>query len=303
MSIPNYQELMLPVLKKIEQLGNTSKKEITPLISKDLQLSEQERSVRIKSGGLLIQNRVGWAVSYMKQGGLVYYPSRGRVEITDIGKEVLKKNPKIIDNEYLKQFDDFNNFLERNRVNTKKDSATIRTSDEHNPETPEEQIDTALKTIETNLVNDLLEAISNQSPQFFEQLVVDLMLAMGYGGEVEDAGLVTNYTNDEGIDGLIKEDKLGLETIYLQAKRWQATIGRPEIQKFVGALQGKRAKKGVFITTSKFSHDAEEYAKTLDCKVVLIDGQLLARYMIEYDVGVQSEKQVSLKKIDEDYWG
>ncbi len=304
MAIPNYQQLMLPVLKRIETFHKTSKRELTPLIADDVKLNLDERTRRVSSGNTIIQSRIGWTISYLKQAGLVEYPERGKVAITDLGKRVLLEFPPQIDNDFLKKFDSFKDFIKRNRQSTKERNQQNKSHQEleTSEQIPEEQIASALVEIESKLAGEILDLIQSQSPQFFEKLVVELLLAMGYGGAAEDSGLVTSYTNDEGIDGFIKEDKLGLDMIYLQAKRWQSTIGRPEIQKFVGALQGKRAKKGVFISTSRYSSEAMDFIKNLDCKVVLIDGEQLAKYMIEFNVGVQTEKDFAIKKIDEDYW-
>jgi len=173
---------------------------------------------------------------------------------------------------------------------------------EHQTETPEEILQKAYQNMRGELASDVLGRVKANSPNFFESLVVDLMVAMGYGGSRSDAGAAIGHAGDEGVDGIIKEDKLGLDTIYLQAKRWEGTVGRPEIQKFVGALHGKRAKKGVFITTGRFSEDAVEYIRNIDPKVILIDGRKLADFMIEYNVGITPMTVYEVKRVDSDYF-
>lgn len=304
MPIPSYQELMLPVLKALSDRKVTTKRDMATVMTLEFHLNQEECKLILPSGSsTYIENRTGWAVSYLKQAGLLYYPSRGKVQITESGLEYLKKNPSEINNKALLKIPTFAEFIERSRSKVKNQTAKIdQEIIEDSKYDPEEMLYQSYEVLRSSLAQELLEKIQSMSPAFFEQLVVDLMLAMGYGGSEIDSGQVTALTGDEGIDGIIKEDKLGLDQIYLQAKRWDNPVSRPEIQKFVGALQGKRAKKGVFITTSRFTQEAVEYSKNLDCKVVLIDGQKLAELMITHDVGVQSRRVLEMKKVDEDYF-
>jgi restriction system protein len=225
---------------------------------------------------------------------------RGVFKISSSGIDLLRNSPEKIDIDYLQRFDTFIEF--RNRSPDTNVGCTAESSPQENKATPEEALDLAYKELRDDLATQLLTQIKISHPSFFEKLVVDLMLKMGYGGPGDDAGTVTAYGRDGGIDGVINEDTLGLDVIYLQAKRWDNTVGRPEIQKFVGALHGNRAKKGVFLTTSQFSADAIEYAKAIDPKVMLIDGSKLAQLMIDYNVGVSSTQTYEIKRVDTDYF-
>jgi len=231
----------------------------------------------------------------MKKAGLIEHPKRGVFKITDRGKAVLADNPPRIDVKFLNQFPEFIKFRS---LRHKKTPATI----EPETRTPEEALDAAYGQIRADLEAEILSAVSAGSPEFFERLVVDVLVHMGYGGNRKDAGQAVGKRGDGGIDGIIKEDKLGLDTIYIQAKKWDNTVSRPEIQKFAGALQGVRAHKGVFITTSGFSSGAEEYAHNIENKIVLIDGQMLAGLMIDHNVGVASHDVYEVKKLDTDYF-
>lgn len=210
----------------------------------------------------------------------------------------MKQGHASIDIAVLEQYPEFVEF----RYERKSGKKTVKEAVVDSQETPEETLQSSYQSIRSDLVGDLLARIGDNSPEFFESLVVDLMLAMGYGGSKLDAGQALGKSGDEGIDGIIKEDKLGLDIVYLQAKRWEGSIGRPEIQKFVGALHGKRAKKGVFITTSNFSQEAMSYVSTIDPKVVLIDGQMLAELMIDHGLGVSTVTSYEIKRVDLDYF-
>jgi restriction system protein len=225
---------------------------------------------------------------------------RGVFKISTSGIDLLRNPPERIDINYLQRFDAFNEFRKKT---TEINTDTVEPSlPKENKATPEEALELAYKDLRDDLATQLLAQIKASHPSFFEKLVVDLMLKMGYGGPGDDAGTVTSYGHDGGIDGVINEDTLGLDVIYLQAKRWDNTVGRPEIQKFVGALHGKRAKKGVFLTTSSFSADAIEYAKAIDSKVVLIDGLKLSQLLVDFDVGVSTAQTYTIKRIDTDYF-
>ena len=299
--IPDYQTLMLPVLKSVSDEKEHKIKEITSILSNEFSLTDEELNVLIPSGTQSVfYNRVGWARTYLKKAGLIESESKGSLKITERGKNVLKENPTRIDNKFLKQFEEFVEF--QNKVNVKKDKIEIET--DYTNQTPEELIESAFQNFQKSLAEDLLDKIRNVTPSFFEKLVVSLLVKMGYGGSIKDAGKAVGKTGDEGIDGIIKEDKLGLDVIYIQAKRWKENniIGRPEIQKFVGALAGQGAKKGIFITTSSFSKEALEYKPMNDTKVIRIDGIELANLMIEYNLGVAPLHSYELKKIDSDYF-
>lgn len=299
--IPDYQTLMLPVLKSVADGKEHKFREIADSIAKNFGLTEEELGCLLPSGNQSIfDNRVGWAKTYLKKACLIEYKGKGVLKITERGKQVLKDSPQKIDNKFLKQYDEFNDF--QNKVNPKEEKQETET--DYKNQTPEELIETAFHDFQKSLAEELLDKIRNVSPVFFEKLVVALLVKMGYGGSIKDAGQAIGRTGDEGIDGIIKEDKLGLDVIYIQAKRWKENnvIGRPEIQKFVGALAGQGAKKGVFITASSFTKEALDYKPMNDTKVILIDGMKLANLMIEYNLGVAQMHCYELKKLDNDYF-
>lgn len=299
---------MLPLLKISSDQSEHSSKQVLDQLGDQIGLSQEQREQKYAGGGSgsgpVFYDRVHWALSYLKNAGLVEGTRRGFFKITERGLDVLKRNPEMINVKFLKQFSEFNEFLNRSRL--EKDEATlISTKDPQEyftDNTPEEVLEDGYQLIKGNLVRDLLNSVKNSKPSFFEKLVVELIVAMGYGGSIKEAGHAIGKTGDEGIDGIIKEDLLGLDAIYLQAKKWDGTIGRPELQKFAGALQGQRAKKGIFITTGKFSNDALAYTKNIDSKIVLIDGNQLAEYMIEHNIGVSDVKRYIIKNINSDYF-
>lgn len=303
MPIPDYQTIMLPLLQSVADKKEYLFKDIVTLLGKQFRLTDQELSELLPSGqSLLFANRVGWARTYLKKAGLLDAPKRGMVSITERGLEVLKKKPTKVDNNLLKQFPEFLEFQ-----NIKKEDVEISghsDSAQTEKQTPEETIDLAYQNIRQSLAQELIDTVRRLSPTFFERLVVELLVKMGYGGSIKDAGRAIGKTGDEGIDGTIKEDKLGLDIIYIQAKRWQAgnIVGRPELHKFVGALAGQGAKKGIFITTSSFSKDALNYAPKNETKIVLIDGVQLAQLMIDYDLGVSVQRAYEIKRLDNDYF-
>jgi len=302
MSMPKYHEVFLPLLKILKgEAGNPATISfLVSAISKELGLSEEEVREKIPSGRVsVIRSRVGWAKSYLKQAGLIEYPKRGLSVITDRGLQVLSQKPDGFNVDFLLQFPEFREFKSRRKD---KAEGEITGEDEFTNETPEETFGLAYKRIRDSLASELLNEVKSASPEFFEKVVIDLLLAMGYGGSRTDAGEAVGKSGDGGIDGIIKEDRLGLDIIYIQAKRWGATVGRPEIQKFAGALQGQRAKKGVFITTSNFTTDAWVYAKNIESKIILIDGSQLADFMIDFNIGVSTQDVFEIKKIDDDYF-
>ncbi|QGQ21939.1 restriction endonuclease [Gimesia benthica] len=298
MTIPDFQTIMLPLLKHISDGKIHTVRILKDTLADYLELSDEERHKLLPSGQQTVfHNRVAWAKTYMERAGLLETVTRGQFTITDRGREVLNSSVDRIDQSFLLQFDEFRDFKSRDKND---DETTVEKKTEI--ETPEEALQTAYKQIREDLAADLIYQVKRMTPVFFEKLVLDLMLAMGYGGSQDTAGSLTVAGADEGIDGVINEDQLGLDIVYLQAKRWENQVGRPEIQKFVGALHGKRARKGVFLTTSTFSRDAHQYVETIDPKVVLIDGNRLAQLMIDFNVGVSTAQSYFIKRIDSDYF-
>lgn len=300
MAIPDYQTCMLPFLRYLADGNEHTLRDTEESLAEHFGLTPAERAELLPSGQQgIFKNRIGWARTYLKKALLLDSPKRGIFRITERGLNTLAANPTKIDVKYLEQFPEFIEFREISKT----ENGTITAPEATPPKTtPEEAIELAYQGIRELLSQELLSRILACSPTFFEQLVVELLVKMGYGGSRRDAGERIGQTGDGGIDGIIKEDRLGLDTIFIQAKRWQGTVGRPEIQKFVGALQGQRAKKGVFITTSSYTSEAADYASRIDTKVVLIDGKRLADLMIDFDVGVAAAASYVVKRIDTDYF-
>lgn len=303
MAIPKYDEMYRELLEILADLQVHRSGEIRNQIASKFHVSDAERRELLPSGRQAVfHNRVGWGCTYLKKAGLIESPARGAFRLTPLGKQALANAPQRIDNQYLSQFDSFRKFLQPD------DTAAAAEPSESVPDSgqsPQDVLDTAYQQIQAALSDDLLGEIMGQSPSFFEHLVVKLLERMGYGGSLSDAGVVVGQSGDEGIDGIIREDKLGFDMIYIQAKRWDPDkgIGRPEIQKFVGALVGQGAGKGLFITTAQFTREAREYAqKQHTTKVVLVDGQMLAKLMIEYNVGVSTEITYEIKRLDRDFF-
>lgn len=298
MAIPDYQTCMLPLLNFYADSQDHTFREAVESLAKVFHLTDEERREMLPSGQQeVFVNRIGWARTYMKKAGLIETPKRGVNKITQRGLDVLKKNPSKIDVYYLAQFQEFQEFRALRHTKTEEESEI-----EPNSKTPEESLEGAYQKLRVDLASDLLQRLKTCSPTFFERLVVEVIVKMGYGGTRKDAGKAVGKSGDGGIDGIIKEDKLGLDAIYIQAKRWENTVGRPEIQKFIGALAQQRAKKGLFITTSSFSADAEDCVSRIEAKVVLIDGETLAQLMIDHNVGVSTVGIYEVKKIDSDYF-
>ncbi|MFZ5517935.1 MAG: restriction endonuclease [Candidatus Zhuqueibacterota bacterium] len=303
MAIPDYQTILLPLLKFLGDGEMKSSSETSEKLADEFRLSEEERKALLQSGQQSIfVNRIAWAKVYLKKAGLIESPKRGCYRITELGEKVLKENPLKIDNAFLTQFEDFNRFWTRQHAVRKKGDETELGPDLSNDKTPEEFLEIGYQKIQSDLISEILKNIKTCSSTFFERLVVELLVKMGYGGSLSDAGKTVGKSGDGGIDGIIKEDRLGLDIIYIQAKRWENTVHRPEIQKFAGALQGQRAKKGIFITTSDFSNGAKDFVSSIESKIVLIDGEQLAKFMIDYDIGVSSVATYEIKRIDSDYF-
>ncbi len=299
MPIPDYQSIMLPLLKYADDGQEHSMREAIDALADEFALSVEERNRLSPSGQqTLFDNRVGWACTYLKKAGLLEATRRGYYRITERGREVVRQNPSHINTAFLRQFPEFVEFQQKTRIRAD-DSQNEESGD---TQTPEEVIEAAYQKLRQGVAAELLQMIKDRSPAFLERLVIDLLVRMGYGGTRKDAGEAIGRSGDGGIDGIIKEDRLGLDIVYVQAKRWDGVVGRPEIQKFAGALQGQRARKGIFITTSTFSQDALEYAARIDSKIVLIDGNTLAQLMIDHNVGVALLAAYELKRIDSDYF-
>lgn len=301
MPIPDYQTLMLPLLRLTRDGAEHPFREAVDQLADEFRLTDQERTELLPSGTAhVFGSRVGWARSYMKQAGLLEAPKRGIFRITPEGLRLLTTNPSKVDNNLLNQFESFRAF--RSRGKDSEGTPKVAIVDASSEQTPEDAMATAYQRVRKNLEAELLEQVKASSPAFFERLVVDLIVAMGYGGSRQDAGRAIGRSGDGGIDGIIKEDRLGLDVIYLQAKRWENTVGRPDIQKFAGALQGQRASKGIFITTSSYSREALDYVNVIAAKIILIDGDMLTNLMVDHNVAVTRTGTYELKKVDADYF-
>jgi restriction system protein len=301
MVIPDYQAVMLPLLKYAGDGKEHRIRDAVEYLAEEFRLSEEDRKELLPSGQQAIfKNRAGWASTYLKKAGLLDSGKKGYFSITRRGSDVIKESPTSIDVNFLKRYKEFNEFYNKDKqiLIGKPDIPEIERKKDLDPE---ESLEIAYQKLHNELVSEILSIIKKCSPTFFESIVIDVLTKMGYGGSRADAGKAVGKSHDGGIDGIIKEDRLGLDVIYIQAKRWEGTVTRPEIQKFAGALIGKKAKKGVFITTSVFSKEAIEYAD-LTGNIVLVDGEMLVRLMIEYGVGVSKVKSYDVKKMDTDYF-
>ena len=301
MAVPDFQSFLLPLLRFVGDGKEHSLREALAHLASELKLTPTEQEERLPSGlQSRFANRVAWARVYLKQAGLLLSPRRGHFAISGRGREVLMTPLARIDIKFLQQYPEFIAFQSPKSKAEEAASSTLA----HAPdlETPEEALEAAYAKMKASLASEVLARVKAASPEFFEKLVVELLLKMGYGGSRADAGQAVGKAGDEGIDGVISEDRLGLDIVYLQAKRWDGSVGRPEIQKFVGALHGKRAKKGVFITSGSFSADATSYVEHIDPKVVLIDGRRLAELMVDFQVGVATARTYHVKRVDSDYF-
>lgn len=305
MTIPKYKDMFTPFLLSIMDGASHKYKEIALSIADQMKISEEDRQELLPSGHVHYINRVGWASTYLKKAGLIEAPSRGIFRITNAGREALTDCPKGVTLEYLKKFDSFNEFMESSNQQNSKIVEKGREGIETNTDTPQEQMENNYSIINKQLADNLMSAIMDKDPWLFERLVVKLVKAMGYGNGLVTEGIVTDKTGDGGIDGIITEDRLGFEKIYIQAKRFQpdTVIGRPVVQQFLGALMGKGANKGLFISTAKYSKDAVEFVENhLAAKIVLIDGDKLTKLMIEYNLGVAPTNSYTIKTIDNDFF-
>lgn len=300
MTIPGFQSLMLPFLKITQDGNEHSISEMFEKLGDQFKLSDEERRELLSSGRQSkFENRVHWTKSYLQKACLLESTGRAKFKITPRGIQVLKTNPSEIDVMFLNQYPEFVEFHKRGK---KAEQRLPEEEHKENLRTPLEALELSYQTIRQSLANELLDTVKKCRPQFFESLVVDLLLAMGYGGSRKDAGSAIGRTGDGGIDGIIKEDKLGLDVVYIQAKRWSGTIGVPEVQAFAGSLEGFRARKGVMISTAKFSQKSYEYIGKIEKKIVLIDGEQLAQMMIDNGIGVTEINHFVVKRIDQDYF-
>lgn len=302
MAIPSYQSIMLPLLSAVADGKVHKMRDLIHELSDHYALTEAERTEVLPSGNKTFGSRAYWARTYLMKAQLIQQQGRAHIQITERGKDVLAKNPSTIDVNFLKQFPEFVEYYSGPTKDGGGEGGGAVKEPEP-PETPDEMLLAGHEKLKNELESDLLARVKASSPEFFEWLVVKLLTTMGYGGLQKDAGTVMGGPGDGGIDAVIKEDKLGLDMIYLQAKRWgNASVGRPDVQAFVGALAGNKARKGIFLTTSTFTKQAEEYAADLDVKVVLIDGERLAQLMWEYGIGVTTEHTYEVKRIDSDFF-
>ncbi len=293
---------MLPMLKVLKDNNNIKSARLIGLMGDWFHLSDEERQELLSSGRTtILRTRVHWAKVYLKQAGLVEYPQRGNVAISKKGIKVLQENPSNIDTNYLKKFPEFIRFIERSKTETHQES----NSEYCENDSPDEILSRTFEKMKTQTAEELLDVIKSSSPQFFEKLVVQVIVSLGYGGSLQEAGQAIGKSGDEGVDGVIKEDRLGLELIYLQAKLKKDdkyNVGRPDIQKFYGALQGKQAKKGIFITTTDFSNEAKEYTKVIDKKIILLNGKELIELMWENNIGLNVSATYEIKDLDLDFF-
>lgn len=300
--IPDYQTAMLPTLRALADGTIRRAGEIRDEVAKVFNLSEDELRELVPSGQkTLFSDRVSWAMTYMKKAGLLETPKRAHYQITARGKALLAENPARIDLSLLGRYPEFVEWKERSDSARPSGNGSAA-ADVEAIQTPEESLDTAYSALRRAIETELLDQVKAMPPAFFEKLVVQLLVAMGYGGSLKDAGQAVGKSGDGGIDGIIKEDKLGLDVIHIQAKRWQGTVGRPEIQSFAGSLDGVKAKKGIFITTSNYSLEARAYVEKIEKRIVLVDGDRLAALMFDHDVGVARVASYEVKRIDADYF-
>jgi restriction system protein len=300
---------MLPVLRALEQSAPQHRRDLASKMADHFSLTDEERRAMLPSGkATVILSRTGWALSYLKQAHLLRTPRRGMYELTDRGRELLSTRPERVDVALLMRYPEFRDFRERSRSRSggaeAESEVPTDTMVEHAEPTlpPDEALEGAYQRLRNEVEAEVLDAVKDSSPEFFENLVIDVLVRMGYGGSREDAARAVGRSGDGGIDGVIDEDRLGLDVIYIQAKRWEATVGRPEVQKFVGALEGRRARKGIMLTTSSFSREAEEYVQNIASRIVLIDGRRLAGFMFDFDVGLVPRATLTMKEVDGDYF-
>lgn len=300
MPIPPFAAFMLPLLRSLSDGEPRRVREVVEADADDLGIPEEERLEQLASGhGNRARNRTRWSLTYLKHAGLIAQPARGLMQVTEEGRRVLASGPDHLDIEYLSRYPSFRDFQKRRRGSP---GATSKPSAASASETPDEQMERLWQERRDLVAGNLLERIADMDPGDFESMVVRVLVAMGYGGSFAEAASVVGRSGDGGIDGIIKEDRLGLDAIYVQAKRWQAVVGRPVVQQFAGSLEGARATKGVFITNSTFTDEARKYAGSIGNHIVLVDGDVLAGLMIEYGIGVTVERTYAIPIVDETFF-
>lgn len=300
MTIPNYQNFLLPLLQLLEDGREYSVRELYDTLADQLAFSEADRQQMLPSGQQkTYENRMGWATTYLKKAALITRPKRAHVIITDRGRELLAQRPEKITAKSLEVFPEYQEFCQGT---AKLDSIAPVPIELESDRTPEEILQDAYLTLRSEVADEMLQCLKSSSPAFFERVVVDLLVAMGYGGSRKAAGQAIGGSGDGGVDGIISEDPLGLDNIYIQAKRWEGTVGRPIVQAFAGSLEGFRARKGVVITTSDFSKEAKDYVTRIEKKIVLINGEMLTELMLDNNVGVSEKERFVVKRIDTDYF-
>lgn len=299
MAIPDYQSFILPILEFCGDEKEHTAKETYHYLAKRFDMSEEDQNEFLPSGRQSrFENRASWARHYLKHARLLDMPSRGTMKITQRGLELLQSKPSKITKEFLMQYEEFVDFQTRRNKKGKESDGTVS----FDSLSPMEVFEESYQKLQLELIQDILENLHSVSPSRFEELVVEVLVKMGYGGTLKDAGKAVGKSGDGGIDGIINEDRLGLDVIYIQAKRWEGNVSRPEVQKFAGALMMKKAKKGIFITTSDYTKDACDYVTQIDHKIILINGEELAQYMIEYNLGVTTLSSYKIKRLDTDYF-
>lgn len=301
--IPSYEEIMLPLLNLLSDKQEHTLQEADDALAKHFKLTDLDRDELLPSGQQpIFRNRLGWARTYMKKAGLLATPSRAKFIITEKGIDLLKEKPKEITSKFLKRYPEFIEFQSIKKIKDNVIEQSFEISSIIDGKTPEEALEYAYQKLKSELAKEVIDVVKNCTPAFFEKLVVDLIVRMGYGGSRKDAGQALGKTGDGGIDGIVKEDKLGLDTIYLQAKRWENSVPVKEIRDFTGALASKKAKKGIFITTSSFPQSVYDFVTQVEYRIILINGDQLADLMIEYNVGLTPINEYQVKKIDFDYF-
>ena len=305
MVIPQYYDLFEPVLRVMSDGKTRRRAEIVSDVEACLDLTDEDRAARLESGSRVIKNRIGWALLYLRKAGFLVHPTRGNIKVTKAGEDLSKKMPSPFDVEALQSISpSFDEWITQSRDSARRRRKSKQECDKEviTNQTPEEDLYSTVSALKQSLIGEIHDRLTTCDPKFFEQVVVDVLQAMGYGGGFEGDAEVTPFVKDGGIDGVIQQDRLGLETVYVQAKRVQGTVSRPTIQSFVGAMQGEGVRKGVFVTTSSFTRDAVDYVKTIESRLVLVDGTRLAELMVDHGVGVSPLYEVSVKKVDEDYF-
>ncbi len=300
--IPNYQYFMLPVLKAAQN-GAVSISDVIDNIANDANISDEDRKIKTSTGSTLLYSRVSWAKSYLVQAGLLEIVGRGLFKVTPEGLSLLAKNPKEINNKTLEKYPSFNAFKKRSKKTKEKINNIVENSD-LDELSPEEAIHQSLENLNSSLANELITRILKANPTFFENLIIKLLVAMGYSNNTDEGWEHTGKTGDDGIDGVINQDVLGVDKIYIQAKRYadNHSVTAGDLRNFIGALDMCRAVKGVFVTTSSFTADARNTVKKASKNIVLIDGAQLTQLMIKYSVGCKTKETINIQKIDEDFF-